>query len=295
MRRLMIWLALAVAALGTAAAADPDDRVLQVNAFPPAGASGVAEWVAGSATVIDREAGHVVTATSLLTAADKIELIGSDGRRRPAAVIGRDPAGIALLKVDPALLSAAAWQDGVPAAAQAKATALGYSPAADWNAVAGTVKNLDYNSAVAAYELTPGLSRTMAGGALVGEDGRLLGILLPATENNRPPLAAAIADVRAIMRLLLTQPVLRTGVYGLTLGENDGNGIKLTKATPGGAAEKAGLRDGDLLLTLDGQPIPSVWQTLRRLRANPVGTEIALGYRRDGKDATVRIRSVAGR
>ncbi|RMG08683.1 MAG: PDZ domain-containing protein [Planctomycetota bacterium] len=107
--------------------------------------------------------------------------------------------------------------------------------------------------------------------------GSLLGTLLSAT----PSVSSGIsvsgpAQVAAIGPLGSTPETL-----GCDLGASPGQpGALLTKVYAESAAYRAGLRDGDLIQSLDGRPIrhPS---DLRRLLAElPSGREVRLGYRR---------------
>lgn len=77
------------------------------------------------------------------------------------------------------------------------------------------------------------------------------------------------------------------------LGDRGMEGVRITRVYAGSTAERAGLQVGDLVLALDGQPIPAtqpgdeeVFTTM--LRALPVGARPALACRRDGKAVTVR-------
>jgi serine protease Do len=59
---------------------------------------------------------------------------------------------------------------------------------------------------------------------------------------------------------------------------------------PASAAELAGLRRGDVITVLAGQPVRDATELHRRLRDLTGGTEIALRFVRDGQEREVRIR-----
>jgi putative serine protease PepD len=56
----------------------------------------------------------------------------------------------------------------------------------------------------------------------------------------------------------------------------------------GGAAEWAGLRPGDLILTVAGEPVRSGEDVRDRLRFHPPGAAVAITYRRDGETRTAQ-------
>jgi serine protease Do len=69
------------------------------------------------------------------------------------------------------------------------------------------------------------------------------------------------------------------------------NGVVVQKIQPDGPAEKAGLKAGDIILTLDGRPIKDGDDLVNEIASRRPGSSIRLGYLRDDKqaDATVTI------
>jgi serine protease Do len=69
------------------------------------------------------------------------------------------------------------------------------------------------------------------------------------------------------------------------------NGVLVQQVQPGGPAEKAGLKAGDIITTIDGRSIKDGDDLVNEIASRRPGSSIRLGYLRDGKqaDATVAI------
>jgi putative serine protease PepD len=73
------------------------------------------------------------------------------------------------------------------------------------------------------------------------------------------------------------------------LRENGTQGLRVTAVTAGGPAASAGLRAGDILTTIQGQPAESADQLMALTLTKRAGDRIELGYERDGSKATATI------
>lgn len=79
---------------------------------------------------------------------------------------------------------------------------------------------------------------------------------------------------------------------GAMLGENDQHQVVVNEVYPGNPAAKAGLQQGDVLLTVDGAPIANTATGGQRLRG-AAGTSVVLGVQRGGKTLTYTITRAA--
>jgi hypothetical protein len=70
-------------------------------------------------------------------------------------------------------------------------------------------------------------------------------------------------------------------------------GLMLESVLPGGPAEAAGLRDGDVLVKFDGQSVESESDLRDALRATPVGKAVEVEYLRDGEPGRATLVTVA--
>ena len=64
---------------------------------------------------------------------------------------------------------------------------------------------------------------------------------------------------------------------------------------PNSPAQKAGLRGGDIVTALDGQPINGPEELIVAVRSKNVGDVVSLTYKRDGKEKTVTLTLIAAK
>ncbi len=67
------------------------------------------------------------------------------------------------------------------------------------------------------------------------------------------------------------------------------NGVLVQKVKPGGPAEKAGLKSGDIITTIDGRAIKDGDDLVNEIASRRPGSTIRLGYLRDGKQADTTV------
>lgn len=81
---------------------------------------------------------------------------------------------------------------------------------------------------------------------------------------------------------------------GVTLGVTpdygfDGEGMRITGVSGGGAAEQAGLQSGDIIIALDGQPLGDIYTYMEVLNKLEEGQQTTVTVNRDGKEQTFNI------
>jgi S1-C subfamily serine protease len=72
-------------------------------------------------------------------------------------------------------------------------------------------------------------------------------------------------------------------------GIKDGDGVYVMDVTPDGAAFPAGIKKGDLITKLNGQPVISGAEMVGLIATFSPGDKITVTYKRDGKEATVPV------
>lgn len=147
--------------------------------------------------------------------------------------------------------------------------------------------------------LNPGNS----GGALVDTSARLVGVNTAVAGVGLGLAVPINVTTRQILRALLEDGYVRRSVLGVAvapaplppvlserLGRNQG--LRLVQVEAGGPADRAGLRAGDLVVTIGGQPVDDAQTLQRRLFGHPPGEPLAITTFRNGAMVDVIARPV---
>ena len=142
-----------------------------------------------------------------------------------------------------------------------------------------------------------------SGGALVDLDGQVVGIPTLAAVNPEgggaaPGLGFAISSdtVRRIAPQLIAGKVTSSGraslgvrVTQVTDQQDQPAGAGVVEVVQGGPADKAGIRAGDVIVSVAGQPTPTTGALSVALAAQQVGATVPVQMLRDGSTRTVRV------
>ncbi|VTS05145.1 PDZ domain-containing protein [Tuwongella immobilis] len=136
------------------------------------------------------------------------------------------------------------------------------------------------------------------GGPIIGVDGRVQGVLVPASPQGEGETAGVewydsgigfaipLDDVFRVLPRLKTGKDLRAGLLGISqaAGNQYADLPKIGLVTPGSAAEKAGIQPGDLILSVDGKPVVNQAQVLHQLRPKYEGDVVSVKVKRGDKE-----------
>ena len=259
----------------------------------------------GSGIVIG-ENGLVLTIGYLIVEADDVKITDAKGRVLPAQVIGYDHAsGFGLVRsVVPLDASPVAFGDST--AAPEREPVLIASAGEDNATFAWIVSkrsftgNWEYKLDYAIYTSPP--SMNWSGAALIDKDGKLLGvgslIVREATEGE-PKLPGNVFVPIDLLKPILADLVKdghRAGParpwLGVSADEMQGR-LLVTRVSPEGPADRAGLRSGDIILGVGGDPVKTQGEFYAHLwSAGKAGDEIALKVLQGVDVREVRVRSI---
>ncbi len=262
----------------------------------------------GSGVIINAEKGYVITNNHVIDKADKITIRLSDGRKLTAKLIGSDAASdIAILQIPSKGLRALATGNSDTLRVGDYVVAIGNPFGLDQTATSGIVSAKGRSGlGIEGYEdfiqtdasINPGNS----GGALVNLRGELIGlntaILAPSGGNIGIGFAIPINMIKKIVSQIIDHGSVnrgRLGVYiqDLTPELADVLKLKITKGAvitqviPGTAAATAGLKQGDVVVEMNGRPITSSSALRNSVGLIPVGDTVQLKIIRNGTEKSV--------
>lgn len=277
----------------------------------PAGGQQQKFTALGSGVIIDAQKGYVVTNNHVVDNATTIKVQLSDGRRFDAKVVGKDPrSDIALIQIqDPKDLSAIKIADSDALRVGDYTVAIGNPFGLGETVTSGIVSALGRSGLnVENYEnfiqTDAAINRGNSGGALVNLNGELIGIntaiLAPDGGNIGIGFAIPSNMVRSLASQMSQFGQVRRGELGImgtelnselakALKVNAQRGAFVSQVMPNSAAAKAGVKAGDVIVSLNGKAINSFAALRAQVGTMPVGTKLTLGLLRNGKDESVNL------
>jgi len=242
--------------------------------------------------------GLILTNSHVVHGATRIQVSFSDGHRFPAHTIGDDPAtDLAVIRIDAPQIVAAPLGDSQKLRVGQLAIAIGNPYGFQYTVTAGVVSALGRSLRSYSGRLIDDVIQTDAslnpgnsGGPLVTSDGRVVGVNT-ATIMGAQGLCFAIGINTAkfvagrmlrdgrIRRAYIgveaqTAPLHRRLVRFYDLLQE--SGVIVSAVTPGSPAQRAGLREGDVIVALDGKAVAGVDDLHRLLTDAHVGVSSSL-------------------
>jgi len=258
----------------------------------------------GSGVIIDARKGHIITNHHVIDQATDILVTLEDGREYEAEVIGSDEkTDIAIIKIDAKSLKEIrpAREDSyrVGDYVIAIGNPFGFSHTVTSGIISGTGRTFGRGDGYEDYiqtdaSINPGNS----GGALINSKGELIGIntaiISRSGGNNGIGLSVPIDIVNGVKSQLIENGEVRRGRIGVSIRDIDQgleeamglpnrNGALVNEVTKGSAADKAGLQDGDVIVTFNGDAINSSNDIRNAVGLVPPGTRTDVTYLRDGR------------
>ena len=266
----------------------------------------------GSGVVINAEKGYVVTNNHVVNDATKIQVQLSDGRRYDAKVIGKDPSSdIALIQLQDAKnLTAVKIADSDNLRVGDYTVAIGNPYGLGETVTSGIVSALGRSGLnVENYEnfiqTDAAINRGNSGGALVNLNGELIGINTAILAPDGGNIGIGFAIPSNMVKNLTGQMVEfgqvkrgELGVMGTELNSELAKAMKVdaqrgafvSQVLPNSAAAKAGIKAGDVVVSMNGKPLTSFAALRAEVGTLPIGTTLKLGLLRDGKPMDVSVQ-----
>ncbi len=266
----------------------------------------------GSGVIISDD-GYIITNNHVIKDADKIVVVLNDKKEYEAKLIGQDPiTDIALLKIDGKNLAYVEYGNSDEVALGEWVLAVGNPYNLTSTVTAGIIsakaRDLGMNRGQMSLEsflqtdaaINPGNS----GGALVNAKGELIGINTliqsPTGAYSGYAFAIPVNIARKVVTDLKDYGKVQRGVLGIRMGEltpvlAEGLGVKETsgiyvgEVVSGGAAQKAGIKKGDIIQGINGIDVKTTPEFYEQLGKYHPGSEIQLKIKRGGQEKLVDV------
>jgi len=265
---------------------------------------------AGSGVIVDAKNGYIVTNRHVIENASEITVTLLDNRHFQAKVVGSDEGtDIAVLKTAEPHLTQMPLGDSSHLEVGDWVVAIGNPFGLKHTVTAGIVSALGRTGIHPhGYEdfiqtdasINPGNS----GGALVNLSGELIGInsaiLSKDGGNIGIGFAIPVNMVKAVMDQLITYGEVKRGIVGIKLRDVtpevaeslqlvNARGVEISEVAPDSAADRTGIKVGDVAVSMNGVPLESAAQLRNGLALLRVGQSVELRLLRNGAERSVTL------
>ncbi len=263
----------------------------------------------GSGFIIDND-GHIVTNNHVIQDADEISVILHDDTRLEAKVIGRDAkTDLAVLKVEPhSKLVPVKFGDADSIRVGDWVLAIGNPFGFGGTVTAGIISARGRDINAGPYDdflqTDASINRGNSGGPMFNLDGEVIGIntaiFSPSGGSVGIGFAIPSNSAQGVIQQLIAHGQVQRGWLGVriqsvteeiadALGLKEAAGALVAGVIPGGPAEKAKLKEGDIITEFDGKPITQMRRLPRVVADTEVGRTVPIKVWRDGRELSMKV------
>ncbi len=263
------------------------------------------EGALGSGVIVNPD-GYILTNNHVVENGQEIRVELPDHRTFSAKVVGTDPpSDLAVLKIQANNLHAIRLGDSdqvrVGDVVLAVGDPLGVGETVTMGIVSakGRATGLTNGSFEDFIQTDAPINQGNSGGPLVNTRGELIGInsqiLSPSGGSIGIGFAIPSRMADNVMRQIIKTGSVRRGMLGVTvqqvtsdmaanLGLKDVRGAIVSSVNPGSPADRSGVQQGDVILTIDGKPVNDSNGLRNEIAAMAPGSRVTLGIVRDGHE-----------
>jgi serine protease DegS len=261
----------------------------------------------GSGVIVD-DGGHIVTNYHVIANAGAIRVQLADGRIATPQVVGVDPdSDLAVLKIDlsnlPVITFGRSDQLRVGDVVLAIGDPLGLSQTVTHGIVSATARGqLGITTFEDFIQTDAPINFGNSGGALVDSDGALIGINTAIVAKSLGVegigFAIPVDMVRGVLHDIIEHGRVIRGWIGIVpedISDTEAQQLGLARggvvvAYVGGPGQEAGLRPGDLLLSIDGTPVTSAEEANAQIASRKPGSTLTLSDQRGSSQFDLKVR-----
>ncbi|MGR3910326.1 Do family serine endopeptidase [Burkholderia sp. Bp9031] len=263
----------------------------------------------GSGVIVSPE-GYILTNQHVVDGADQIEVALADGRTATAKVIGSDPeTDLAVLKINmtnlPTITLGRSDQSRVGDVVLAIGNPFGVGQTVTMGIISALGRNhLGINTFENFIQTDAPINPGNSGGALVDVNGNLLGINTAIYSRSGGSLgigfAIPVSTARTVLESIITTGSVTRGWIGVepqdvtpeiaeSFGLQQKSGAIVAGVLQGGPADKAGIKPGDILVSVNGDEITDTTKLLNTVAQIKPGTPTKVHVVRKGKEFDVNV------
>ena len=266
----------------------------------------------GSGVIISPD-GYIVTNNHVVDGATDIRVTLGDRRIMTAKLVGTDPlTDVAVIKINGTNLPNVPWGDSTKLHPGQTVLAFGNPFGFRFTVTRGIVSALNRPNPYSGDARRPGgfiqtdaaINQGNSGGPLVNARGEVVGIntflISPSGAFSGMGFAIPSQLVKPTVATLIKDGKVSHGYMGVGISDvtpenskffdvKTANGAVVTQVESGSPAGKAGLKVGDVITELDGQPVSDAGTLQMEVGQKQPGTTIKLGVMRDGKAVNVPV------
>jgi len=263
----------------------------------------------GSGFIID-PSGYIVTNNHVIENAEEVVVVTHDNQELKAKIIGRDEkTDLALLKVDAGKpLPAVQWGDSGQLRIGDWVLAIGNPFGLGGTVTAGIVSARQRDIQSGPYDdfiqTDASINRGNSGGPMFNLDGQVVGINSAIVSPSGGSVGIGFAIPSSLARPIIEQirqyGHARRGWLGVriqTVSPELAEGLHLkspqgaliASVTPGGPAEKSGIKQGDVVLKFDGKDVTEMRGLPRMVAETSYGKKVDIVLWRQGKEVTLPV------
>ncbi len=280
------------------------------NGMPmmPQGPQGRVERMAlGSGFIVD-PSGYIVTNNHVVENAGKVTVVFQDGTKHPAKIIGRDEkTDLALIKIDaPQPLPYVEWGDSNASHVGDWVLAVGNPFGLGGTVSTGIISARGRDIHEGPYDdflqIDASINRGNSGGPTFDLQGKVIGINTAIYSPNGGSVGIGFAIPSSLAKPVIEQlkehGKVERGWLGVqiqevtpdlakSLGLPKAEGALVADVTQDGPAQKAGIKQGDVIMSYDGHEVEKLRDLPLAVAETPVGEKAQVEVWRDGKEETL--------